>query len=483
MRAAIYGRNSAAKAKSISDQLKLGHLAVKEHGWTTAGEYSDKTKASKYRTKDRKNWPTLVADLTDGSIDVLVIWNVARGTRDELDWFPLLRICEERGVLVHVIGHKRTYDPRISRDWKTLAEEGVAAAHYSRELSENVSRGILLSATNEEGAGPHGRPAYGYDVEYDPITKRPRRVLNQKAPIVLEIFAKLDKRTPVSVVTDGLNDADVPAPHGGRWERKTVRIIATNLAYIGKRRFRGEIYSAQWEPLVEEAAFWRVQAFLAEPSRMKTRPGRYVYLLSWLTETPCGGRLRGHPEKNRPLRYICERDACVSIQADEADEAVTRALLARLQRPDARRALTRQGEIAATAAVEAARYRSQLEEARQSFEQPDGISAVALARKERALLPLIADAESRSQAAPGGNVVDLLLAAEDVPAVWADLSVAARRNVLSAFARVRVGRATRRLGNHAGREQRLYEAIARLGKSQWHDSDQTWSGLATGEQG
>lgn len=474
MRAGIYGRNSASKAKSIADQLKLGRLTASDQGWQAAGEYSDGTKASKYRTKERKDWPTLVADLTSGALDVLVIWNVARGSRDELDWFPLLRICEDRGTLVHVIAHRRTYDPRISRDWKTLAEEGVNAAHYSRELSENVSRGIRLSAVNEDGAGPHGRPSYGQSVAYDPETKRPLRVTNSDAVLVREIFGRLDKHTPVSKLVADLNARGIPSPRGGRWERKTIRVIARNVAYIGMRRFDGELRRAQWEPIVEEDQFWRVQGILDNPKRKTTRAGRYLYLLSWLAETPCGSRLRGHPEVNRPVRYVCEREGCVSIRVADADEVVSRIVLGRLQRVDARERLARRDDATAAAAAEAKRLRSQLEDARRSFEAPDGISAEALARKERTLIPLIEDADRRGRPTGTAGVIDDLMKAADPAACWAGFEMAARREVLSTVATIRVGKSTRRLRHTASTDERLLEAAHRFAGSTWVGDDTVW---------
>ena len=55
-RAAIYGRQSHGKKKSISDQLKLGVDVVDENSWELAGSYSDKVGASRYSTKIRGGW-------------------------------------------------------------------------------------------------------------------------------------------------------------------------------------------------------------------------------------------------------------------------------------------------------------------------------------------------------------------------------------------------------------------------------------------
>lgn len=463
VRAGIYGRNSKGEAKSIEDQLELGRDAVAENGWTLTQEYQDDSSASLYRHKERENWSRLLADLAAGALDVLVLWKPARGSRDEIDWFPLLRSCQERGVLLHIVADGRTYDPRDGRDWKTLADEGVNASYYSRQLSKDVRRGVGKAASK---GGPHGRVAFGYDGRYDETTKRPVRVPNAHAVIVREIFERLDQLTPISTLTKDFRDRDVPSPSGKPWQRNTIRTIATNVSYVGLRRHDGEDHAAQWLALVEEGTFWRVQELLSQPERKTTRPGSAKYLLSYIATAPCGGHLRRiNGKAGGAERYSCVEDGCVSIVQAEADEVVESIILARLARPDARALFARDGRQEREAHAEAARYRVQLEEARQSFELPDGISAEALARKERALLPLIEDAERRARPVGTSGALGELLDAEGmeaVQAVWDGWGMAARRSVVSAVARVVLGPPTRRLPKHADPELRLTEAFARL---------------------
>lgn len=472
-RAGVYGRNSKASEKSIEDQLKLGREVVAREGWTLAGEYSDDSSASRYRSKERDEWALLLADLAAGDLDILVLWKSARGSRDEIDWFLLLRACRERGVLIHVMADRRSYDPRMSRDWKTLAEDGVASAYFSEELSENVRRGVRQAAID---GGPHGRVAYGYDGRYHETTQRPLRVPNEHAPVVKELFDKLYRLTPISAVARDFREREVPSPSGGPWQRNTIRAIATNVTYIGKRRHDGELRDAQWPGLVDENVFWKVQQILGAKERKITRPGSAKYLLSYVATSPCGGLLqRMSPKPGRADRYGCGMDACVSIARAETDEVVERVIIARLRRPDARSLFARDDEQVKVALAEAARYRVQLEEARQSFESPDGISAEALARKERVLLPLIEDADRRSQASGASGALEILLNAADPAAAWAGLEMAARREVVKMLVHVVVGPPTRHLGRFATPEERLREAAVRLGGSTWVGNATPWS--------
>lgn len=486
-RAGIYGRNSKGEAKSIADQLGLGRKAVDRQGWTLAGEYSDDSSASRYRTKERDDWARLLADLGAGLLNVLVFWNSSRGSRDPIDWLVMLATCRERGVVIHVLADERTYDPRIARDWKSLAEDGISSAYYSEELAKNIRRGIVDSAVN---GGVHGRTPYGYERRYDERTgKLLEQVEGALAPIVREVFARLAARCPLNELLRDLNSRGLPAPSGREWRRNTLRTLATNIAYIGlrlhvtyddqKREVDRQVYPARWPALVDEDVFWRVQGILNEPERKpgpgSSKPGAVNYLLSYLVTASCGKPLKNvsTPKAGHSHRYACDGCGCTSIVRPDLDEAVAQIIVARLERPDARAAFTVDGAAVRDARAEASRLRAQLEEARRSFEQPDGISADALARKERSLTPLITDADRRARESSG--VVGDLIDAPDVRAAWDAMPVAAQRAVVGQVATIVLGPPSRRLTRHATQPERLEMALNRMAASRWRGDRLTWA--------
>ncbi|KUL22343.1 recombinase family protein [Actinoplanes awajinensis] len=473
-RAGVYGRNSKGEAKSIEDQLDLGREAVAGKGWMLAGEYQDDSSASLYRQKERENWARLITDLHARKLDVVVLWKIARGSRDEIDWFPLLRACAEMGILIHVLADRRTYDPSDDRDWKTLADEAVNASYYARALSKDVRRGVDKAAA--EGR-PHGRPPLGYTAEYDD-KRRPRWTPNERADTIREIFARLDAHTPIITLVDDLRARDVPGPTGPGWHRNSLRAIARNRAYAGIRRHRGTDYPAQWAAIVPEAQFWRVQALLSAPERRTTRPGSAKWLLTNIAQAPCGGRLGSHDERagHRP-RLKCLADSCVGIVREDLDAVVERLILARLALPNARGLFARDSADLEQAQAEQARYEQQLEEARQSFEAVDGISAEALARKERALAPLIEDAKRRARPDGVGGLLDDLTGAVDPGQVWAGMEIAAKRSVVRHLAEIRLGPSLRRFSRWATPEERAEDALMRLDESRWVGDDRTWREL------
>lgn len=493
-RASIYGRNSKSKAKSIAEQLKLGREAVAEHGWTLAGEYSEGGSASRYAVKARDEWARLLADLGAGALDILVLWEASRGSREPVDWFGMLALCRARGVRIHIVSDERTFDPRKSRDARDLGMAGVDSAYESDKIKERVRRGVREAAA---AGGVHGRAPFGYVRVYDERTgerdKERGQIVGPDAPLVREIFKRLSRSTPLGELERDFIARGLLSPTGKTWRRNTIREIATNIAYIGQREhvtyddqrqpISREVHKASWPALVDEGTFWAVQQMLNDPRRRPApgsdRPGAVKYLLSHLATAPCGrplknmgGILPGHTE-----RYTCSGHGCTSIARPDADEVVERIVLGRLSSPDVRKLFTVDTSAARTARAEAARYRGQLEEARRSYEGPDGISAETMARKERSLKPLIEDADRRGRPA-GRSQAGKLAAARNVRKQWDEWPLAYRREVIEELAVITFAFPSRRLTRHATHEERLAEAVQRLGGSRWVGDDRTWGELA-----
>jgi site-specific DNA recombinase len=470
-RAGVYGRESKGEAKSIADQLEIGEDAVSSLGWVLAGRYQDDSSASARRRRERKDWDRLRADTEAGRLDVIVIWKMARGSRD-IDWFPLLETCAERGVLIHLLADRRTYDPRQDGDWKYLASAAVDGIGYVKGLGADVQRGVDMAAAK---GLPHGRAPFGYGRSYDE-NRKALRMPNEHADTVREIFRRLDAHTPIITLTEDLRARRVPSPSGTGWHRKTIRTIATNRSYVGIRRHAGQDHPAQWPAIVDESMFWRVQALLGDPERKTTKQGQVKWLLSHLVKTPCGSVLnRKTPRRpNSPDSLACGRDGCVSVGRQDLDEVVTRVILGRLALPNARKLFLADDKQIEAAKGELARYEQQIEEARASFELPDGISAEALARKERALAPLIEDARRRSRPEGVGGALAALIDAENPRRAWDALEVAGRRSVIRHLAELTFGRPVNRVSRYSTPEERAEEAFARLAGSRWAGDELTW---------
>ncbi|HZN74782.1 MAG TPA: recombinase family protein, partial [Micromonosporaceae bacterium] len=424
LRAGVYGRESKDKTKSVDDQLAAGLAAVSAEGWQLASSYDDGSSASRFATKARKDWRQLLADIQAGQLDVVVLWESSRGSREPVDWFRWLGECRTAGVLIHVISHDRTYDVRRSRDWKLLAEDGVDAAYETERSSERVRRGVAAAAVN---GTPHGAVPYGYLRRYDPATKVfAEQVPNpETAPVVREVFARVARNDPIARIVEDLNRRQVPSPAGRLWGRQGIRALIRNAAYNGQRVHNGTTYTACWKPLVDARTFTAANAVLDTPGRAKTKPGKRRWLLTYLATSPCGAPLHGQPERTgRKAMYACLGDGCVGIGQAELDEYVTRVVVERLSRPDARDMFVADDDQVAAAKDEIALLERQLDEARDSYGGPDGISAASLAAIERKLVPMIEAANTKVIASTVPTALVDLVTTDHVRQVWDGLPLA-----------------------------------------------------------
>ena len=356
--ALLYGRQSQHKDRSIAEQLDLGRARADDEGWSVIGTYQDGVSASRHAAKKRDQWPELLARIDGGQGDVLWLWESSRGDRKLSTWARLLEDCRDRAVRIYVETHGRLYDMANSRDWRTLADDGVDNEAETNKTSERVLRAMTANAT----AGKvHGRIPYGYRREYK--IERGERVLagqvpdEIETPVVVGIYADIEAGVPLLAITRRLNAQGVPTRTGAKWSMTQVRTIAMNRAYIGQRvhdpqgrqgglRRPGPSaawYPAAWPPLVGEDVFWAVQRILTDPARVTTRPGKAKHLLSMIArcahcESPLSVtyRRRGGPH------YICRR-SCVLIGQAGLDEHVTAYVLAYVAKPEVWRRLVAAG--------------------------------------------------------------------------------------------------------------------------------------------
>lgn len=449
LRAGIYDRVSTAvkragvyDARSVDEQDQANRAACLDHAWLVATSYQDPDRsASRFATREREDWPRLMADLEAGQLDVLVLWEPSRGSRELEAWAALLNACRIRGVLIHITSHNRTYDVREARDWRTLAEEGVDSGYESEKGSVRVRRALAANAAN---GTPHGRTMYGYLRHYDPTTKKYIETVKhpEQASIVSEIIRRVAKGDPISEIVTDLNGRGVPAPEGPTWHRGPLRSICNRYAYIAKRDYQGQLYDCQWPTLVDETVFYAARRVLSDPARKTTRPGRAKYLLSYLAVCDiCEGKL-GVGKRHGYLVYRCVEHGCVAVRRDWLDDLITKLVLERLSMKDIyeKLAMANDDQVLEARAT-AAKLREKLEEHYIEAAKPDGLSAAGLTAVERQLLPQIEEADQRAVSLSIPQALrELLQPGVDIAERWKALGVASRKEVVRVLVDIRLRR-------------------------------------------
>jgi len=452
LRAGVYGRESKGKQKSVDDQVELGTEVIDERNWVLAGTYDDGSSASRFATKKRADWHRLAGDLEAHKLDVLIVWEVTRGSREPVDGFTWLNLCRDNDVLIYLIVEEELFDPRKTSHYDRLGRMLLDGATESNKTSDRVLRGVRQAAARKGGATPHGRTPYGYVRQLkDPeVVTRPVKMLwadfyvqvadPVTGPVAAEVIRRIARSTPISELVKDLNARGLKAPDGGEWTRQAIRQLVRNPAYMGKRLFAEELRDGVWDGLVTEHEWHAANRVLDEPDRMTTKPGLKKWLASYLMVSKCGALMQAvPPRKTFKAKYRCTKDGCVSIGKWEVDEYLTRLVVARFMRDDAKDLFVADDTERSRAEEQLATLEQRLDGFRRSATAGE-TSPASLAVIERDLVPQIEDARRRRAIAGVPAVLVELVNASDVRAAFEALPVAGQREVLTTlFAEIKVG--------------------------------------------
>lgn len=326
-----YGRQSKDSKKSVEQQLAEQAADLTEIGAELKKTYTDGVSASKYTKQKRDDWPKLLADIRNGVINLVSLWESSRGSRKLGEWVEFLDLCEEHDCLIRVKTHGRTYSMANHRDRRTLAEDGVDSEYESNKNSERIRRDVRANAVKGR---PGGRLLYGYTRDYDEKGNFVRQYEHPvQGPIVSEIATRVaDGEAPYSIAKD-LNERGIPTPgmrsgeneakHFNRsvkksWHNIQITRICNNREYLGLRVHKGDEYQAVWPALFDEDTWRKAQDYLEHHATSGQYP-KAKYLASMIAK--CG--VCGSPlivKHNGPLYYTCKAKFCVSIKQTELDE-------------------------------------------------------------------------------------------------------------------------------------------------------------------
>jgi site-specific DNA recombinase len=481
----FYGRKSNKdEGRSVAGQESDFHDDCATEGLTPGRVFADPDRsASRYAKKPRPDYLALLEHINSGKCEMLSMWESSRGGRDLGPWVHLLDLCRAKGVLIRIISHGRTYDIRVRRDWRTLAEEGIDSADESEKISERVRRGKRQSAAQGLRTA---RLAFGFRRIYDERGKFVEQVPHpEQAPIVREIIDGLADGKTAGAIAKSLNARGIPTPQrvcadactadhkhyrGGTWKDSQVRAIAIKPSYAGLRVHQGTVVGdGQWSPLVDPAKWRKVHARLTTPGSHAVTDTRLAH---WLTGAVfcgnCGGPFAmGHRHASSNNAYRCRSCFRVTASAPQLEAFIEPLIIDRLSRQDVLDLFAPQDDPAALdeATAELEELNRRLREFHEEGAKPNGLSAAAVAAAERGLQPQINAAEQKiKRMTLRSSLPDLDI--DDVAGSWARFQVKVKRDTVLKLAHLVL-----RPGDRSGRK--VFDP-ARLAGSRWTGDDRTW---------
>lgn len=449
VRAAIYTRVSKDMrdtGRSVGEQEDECRAWADHERWQLVDKevWSDNDRsASKYAKTTRADWKELVDLIDAGGIDMLVVWEPSRATRDRLVWAALAATCEEHGVRIAASG--RVYDlsePDDAFQLDLFFSLGVRESGITRK---RVLRAVKANAM---AGRPHGKLLYGYRRRYNETTGalEAQDIHPEQAAIVREMARRVLSGASTYAVSVWLNDQGVTTPKGAAWVPVQVKRVLLNPGYAGKRVYQGKVIGdATWPAILDELTHKMLVAKLTDPARGVRRDSAVKHLLSGIAQCgECGEPVR--VAKNRgSISYTCWINAKVpssgksfhvSRLVARVDTFVEELLIDRLSRPDALELFARDD-----AKMDELRHILDLVSAKQAemetfyVQAREGnLSAIGLAHAEQGLLPEIERLERRGRQI---RLVPLLgdlinSDAELVAARWADLEISQKREIIRA---------------------------------------------------
>jgi site-specific DNA recombinase len=233
MRVAAYARYSSdqQRAASLEDQLRNVRTWCQRNAVPDPVAYTDA--AISGASDNRPGYRMLVAEITSGRIDLVVVDDLSRLSRDSSEIGQLLKRVRFAGA--RLVGVSDGVDTARKGHKIDVGLRGLMGEMYLDELADKTHRGLTGRAL--AGASAGGLP-YGYRV-----AGTGQRIIDaDQAAIVRRIYDMAAGGHTPRQIASALNAEGVPSPRGSSWamsviygDRKRGIGILANPIYRGKQ--------------------------------------------------------------------------------------------------------------------------------------------------------------------------------------------------------------------------------------------------------
>ncbi len=326
---AIYARISLDHedlGKGVDRQVADCTKLAKQLGWTVADTYVDNN-VSAYSGKRRPEYERMLADIEDGTIDAVLVYNMDRLTRQPREFERFNDIATAAGL---------TNVRFVTGDMDFGTDDGLfigriqaaSAAQSSAATSRRITR------KNQERAAegkPHGGSTRPYGFENDRVTHN-----KIEAGLIRQLAARYLAGESLRSLTLWMTEQGVPTVRGSAWRSVTIRQIISSPRNAGLREYQGAIVGPGcWEPIISPTDRDRVLAVVAG-KKVSGRRSNRKYLLSGMLRCSNCHNMLFSSARQETRRYVCmsgpDHGGCggITIVARPVEELIRDAVLVRL---------------------------------------------------------------------------------------------------------------------------------------------------------
>ena len=354
LRAATYARLSETydAAESVPTQLANADKHAERRGWRVVARFKDDG-YSAFKEIRRDDFVKLIEAIERDEIDVVIIRDVDRLTRNLPDWSRFEKAAVEHRVIAQRVC-RRGPGP-VHSGGRVLRRHGDAAGQAGKRRQERAVReghDRIARQGKSSGGGPRW---FGYTRIYanpEETSKRKRVVLREEInPVEAEALRDAAERvlngeTVGSIIREWTRRGIKPS-RAARWEESSLVKTLKSPHVAGLREWQGQTYPAQWPAILDEDTHERLVKLFADPSRRAHVVGRKQHLLSGIARCgKCGGPLYPYgASTGKSATYRCVTGPAgkgcggISVNAEILDEYVTGAVLDALESPRVQQAV------------------------------------------------------------------------------------------------------------------------------------------------
>ena len=347
LRAGAYARYSTTfqKETSIAAQLKGIAAFCDASNIDIVDTFIDEAQTG--TNTGRSGFTRLLASAEAALIDVVVIYDVTRGSRDVVDWFSFRKKMQELNIKVL----SATEELGDISDPNTFLTELITVGIGQHQVLQSRQKSIAArSVVAERGKFVGGIPPLGYDIVNGDY------IINEReAAAVKMIFESYAAGKSYAFILNKVHAMGITGKRGQSIGKNTLHYILKNDRYKGVYSWNRKImrYMHKWQgrkpnpnaveihgiipPIVDEFTWERVRVRMAENKHNKTNKGKREYLLSGLLRCrKCGGAFVGVTTSNKKgyeyRFYTCANKhrnhtcAAKNIAADELETAIVTVL-------------------------------------------------------------------------------------------------------------------------------------------------------------
>jgi site-specific DNA recombinase len=343
VRVAIYARisrDSSGISENVDIQVMECRRYAEDRGWEVVSTFSDNDiSASKYSTKPRPGYNTLITALKNDEIEAVLVVEMSRLYRCVEELLEILELAEVSS-LNYIIATEEGdgYDLSSGIGIHNAVSSVNRAVYESRKMSDRLKRKFRARA--QHGLAHGGSRPYGYEPGGMVIRE-------DEAAVIREAATRVIQGVPITAVVKDLNWRDIPSASGKQWSHKSLTQVLTRKRLIGVRVHRGVEHPAAWSPILTLEEWEMVQAALRSSYRARIKARTYL-LTGLIYCRACGHPLLGDTHPNRTgqepkRRYSCRKGnnydtyiGCgkVSRLAEPIEMLVSEAVLYRLESED-----------------------------------------------------------------------------------------------------------------------------------------------------